>query len=258
MPFKLGKKAVRRSLFTPALSDFLPKATEWPAVGPRGWEYAVPVGDIEMLGNDQWGDCVIAAIMHFVQVETANVGVPLYGTLAQTLALYSAITGFDPNAGPPGNNPTDRGTDWLSALQYWQKNGVEVTSRTTGKTVVHQIIGFVSLDISSVAQMRYASDVFGGLEFGIQCPDSAMQDTSNWIYVPNSPIDGGHGINNAGQGGAGGHIMSWGLNIPYQWAFMANYLDEGYVIVSPFWLNQQGKAPSGLDLNGLLAAFKLF
>jgi hypothetical protein len=48
------------------------------------------------------------------------------------------------------------------------------------------------------------------------------------------------------------------LTIPYQWSFMANYLDEGYVVVSSFWLNQQGKAPSGLDLNGLLAAFKQF
>lgn len=254
---KLGKKAVRRSLFTPALSDFMPKVTEWPAVSPRGWEYAVPVGEIEMLGNDQWGCCVPAAVMHFIQVETANAGTPLHGTLAQTLALYSAVTGFDPNAGPPGSNPTDQGTDWLSMMQYWQKNGVTVTD-ANGKEVLHKIIGFASLDISSVAQIRYASDLFGGLEFGIQCPQSALQDTSNWLYVPGSPIDGGHGINNAGQGSAGGHIQSWGLDIPYQWAFMQNYLDEGYVIVSPFWINQQGQTPSAVDLDGLLAAFKQF
>jgi hypothetical protein len=193
--------------------------------------------------------------MHFIQTETANVGAPLHGTLAQTLALYAAITGFDINAGPSGNNPTDQGTDWLTALQYWKKNGVEVTD-AQGKTVIHKIIGYAALDITSVAQMRYASDIFGGLQFGIQCPQSALQDDSNWIYVPNSPIDGGHGINNTGQGGAGGHIQSWGKDIPYQWQFMLNYLDEAYAVVSPFWLNLQGKAPSALDLNGLLTAFK--
>ena len=222
----------------------------------RGWEYAVPAGKLEILGNDLWGDCVCAAIMHFIQTETANVGTPLHGTLEQTLALYSAITGFDPKSGPPDNNPTDQGTDWLAANQYWQKNGVEVTD-ATGKVVIHKILGFASLDVASIAQMRYASDIFGGLQFGIRCPQSALQNTKDWQWDPKSPIEGGHGINNTGQGGAGGHIQSWGLDIPYSWQFMLNVLDEAYAIVSPFWLNMQGKAPSGLDLNGLLAAFKV-
>jgi hypothetical protein len=46
------------------------------------------------------------------------------------------------------------------------------------------------------------------------------------------------------------------MSIPYNWSFMLNYLDEGYAIVSESWLNSQGESPSGLDLNGLLAAMK--
>ena len=73
-------------MFTPALGDFLPRATEWPAVGPRGWEFAVPAGELEMLGNDVLGICGPAGAMHFIQTETANAGAPLHGTLAQTIA----------------------------------------------------------------------------------------------------------------------------------------------------------------------------
>jgi hypothetical protein len=253
---KLGKRKPVRSMFTPAFGDFLPKATEWPAVGPRGWEYAVPAGALEMLGNDVYSDCAEAGAMHFIQVETANAGTPLHGTLVQTLALYSAVTGFDPNAtNPDGSNPTDQGTVLLNLLQYWKNTGIEVTD-ANGKIVLHKILGWSALDTTSIAQMRYACDIFGGLYHGIQCPQSAMQDTSNWQWNPNSPIESGHCINQAGQGGTGGHIQSWGKNIPFTWEFALNTLDESYAIVSPYWLNQQGKSPTGLDLNGLLNAFK--
>lgn len=254
---KLGKKAVRRSMFTPAFGDFLPKAAEWPAVSARGWEYAVPAGKLEMLGNDNYGICAEAGAMHFIQTETANAGTPLHGTLQQTIDLYTILTGFDPNAllAADGSNPTDQGTDLLTVLQFWKKTGIQVTD-ASGKVVTHKIDGWATLDTSSVAQMRYACDMFGGLYLGIQCPKSAIQDPSNWVWDPSSPKEGGHCINQTGQGGAGGHIQSWGMSIPFTWEFALNTLDESYAIISPFWLNRQGKAPSGLDLDGLLNAFK--
>lgn len=247
---KLGKKAPRRLMSTPSFGDFIDKATSWPSVSPRGWEYAVPPSQLEMLGNDQYGDCAEAGAMHLIQVETANTGNPLHGTLQQTLDLYSALTGFDPN-----NPDTDQGTDLLTLLQYWKSQGISVTD-AKGQVVKHTILGWASLDISSVAQMRYVNDVFGGTYLGINCPQSAENDTSNWVVVPNSPIIGGHCVNGTGQGRAGGHLISWGLNIPFQWAFPLAYLDEGYVVVSSLWVNNQGKSPSGMDLNGLLAAMK--
>lgn len=247
---KLGKKAPRRLMSTPAFGDFLPKATEWPAVTPRGWEYAVPASQLDILGNDQYGDCAEAGAMHLIQIETANAGNPLHGTLQQTLDIYTAVTGFN-----PADPNTDQGTDLLSLLQYWKTTGISCTDKT-GKTVTHKILGWASLDLSSVPQIRYANDIFGGTYLGINCPQSAEDDTTNWTYQKGSKIIGGHCINGTGQGSAGGHIISWGLNIPFQWEFMLNYLDEGYIVVSENWLNQQGKSPSGMDLDGLLAAMK--
>jgi hypothetical protein len=246
--FKLGKKAPRRLLSTPALGDFLSKATTWPAVKPRGWEYAVPPAKLDILGNDTIGDCVIAAMMHYAQAETANTSNPLTPNTQLTIETYSAITGYDPN-----DPNTDQGTTWIDALTYWKKHGIPLLD-STGKEVIHQILGWASLDLSSVAQQRYACDLFGGTLMGIQCPQSAEDDTTNWTYVPNSPIVGGHGINREGQGGAGWHIGSWGLWIPGTWEFSLKLADEDYVVTTPAWVNAQGKSPSGLDLNELLAA----
>lgn len=254
---KLGKLPAVRSMSTPALGDFLGHAAGWPLVDARGWEYAVPSGKLEMLGNDRYGICAEAGAMHFIQTETANAGLPLHGTLEQTLALYSLLTGFDRNAplNADGSNPTDNGTVLLDLLKHWRTEGIEVTD-ANGKTVVHKILGYSSLDRSSVAQMRYACDVFGGLYLGINCPRSALQDMTNWVWDSTSPNEGGHCINQAGQGADGGHVQSWGRNIPFTWEFLLNTLDESYALVSPYWLDQQGKSPSGLDLDGLLGAFK--
>ena len=78
--FKLGKLAPKRLLTTPAFGDFLDKATMWPLVNPRGWEYAVPPDKLDILANDELGDCVIAAMMHYAQAETWNTSNPLTPT----------------------------------------------------------------------------------------------------------------------------------------------------------------------------------
>jgi hypothetical protein len=248
---KLGKQAPRRLLSTPAFGDFIDKATTWPAVNPRGWEYAVPPDKLDILANDTLGDCVIAAMMHYAQAETANTSNPLTPTAQLTIETYSAITGYDPN-----DPSTDQGTNYADALAYWKQHGIPMLD-ATGKEVIHKILGWASLDLGSIAQQRYACDLFGGTLMGIQCPQSAEDDTSNWTYDPNSPIIGGHGINRAGQGGAGWHIGSWGLWIQGTWEFSLKLADEDYCVVTPFWIGQQGKSPSGLDLNGLVAAMKL-
>jgi hypothetical protein len=248
--FKYGKHAPLRKLGLPALGDFLDKATTWPTVPAQGWEYAVPQSALSILGNDQWGDCTCAGVMHLIQALSYNVNKPIQPTTAEALALYTATTGFDVNAGPSGSNPTDNGAACTTVLDYWQKTGV------TAGGALHKIVGYASLDVSSLAQLRYAAFTFGGLYLGINCPAECQRNTNNWDFAPGLPIEGGHCIVQLGQGADGGHVDSWGMNIPVSNQFILGYVDEAYVVISPDWLNQQGKSPSGLDLDGLLAAMK--
>ena len=248
--FKGGKLPPRRSLKLPSLGDFLDKSASWPSVPAHGWEYAVRPSDWDMLGNDRVGDCAEAGAIHLAQAQSANAGNPLHGTTEQALALYSAITGYNPS-----DPSSDQGTVLVDLLNYWQKNGIEMTD-SSGKTVLNRIVGYAALDITSVAQRRYAAYVFGGAYLGINCPQSAEQDTSDWNYVPGSPILGGHCVVQVGEGALGGKTVSWGKVIPTTAEFYAQYLDEGYIVVTESWLNEQGKSPSGLDLDGLVAAMK--
>lgn len=251
MPFKLGKKSPKRLMSTPALGDFLDKATTWPAVPPTGWEYRVPTSALSILGNDLWGNCTAAGVMHLIQAQNYNTNRPIQPTTEEALALYTAVTGFDRNAGPSGSNPTDNGAACTDVLNYWQKSGV------TAGGVLHKIVGYASIDVSSIAQMRYAAYTFGGLYLGINCPNKCQEDTTNWNFAPGLPIEGGHCIVQLGQGANGGHVDSWGINIPISNSFILGYVDEAYITISQDWIDQTStKSPSGLDLSGLLAAMK--
>jgi hypothetical protein len=249
--FKMGKQDPERLLATVSIGDYLTTAKTWPAVKPRGWEYAVPASKMDCLGNDMIGLCVVAAMMHHAQAETANTSNPLTPTRQLTIETYTAITGYDPK-----NPDTDQGTTYAAALSYWKKHGIPMLD-AKGHEVITKIIGWASLDLSSIVQQRYACDLFGGTVLGIQCPQSAEEDTTNWTIHSKSPILGGHAVNMVGQGSVGCHLGSWGMWIPTQWSFARKYADENYAVVSSTWVDSQtSKSPSGLDLNGLLAAMK--
>lgn len=260
MSFKLGKKAPKRLMSTPSLGDFLPKATSWPAVPAQGWESAVPASALSMLGNGPAPDnppqipfgvgcCGPAGALGLAQALSYNAGRPLIPTTMECMALYSAVTGFNLNAPlVNGQNPTDQGTALIDLLNYWKNTGITIGGQ------VHKIVGYASIDLTSLAQQRYATYLFGGLYLGINCPLSCQENTANWTYTPGSPIEGGHCVVRVGEGAAGGHTRSWGMFIPTANDFYLGYEDEGYVVITEDWIDAQGKSPSHIDLAGLVAA----
>ena len=258
--FKTGCNFKPLRMSTPALGDYLVRTSEWPTVKPWGWEFVVDPSTLGMLGNDVRGCCVPAAGGHYVRNESANTDYPLFPTTPQTLALYTALTGFDPSqdvVDPDGNisNPTDQGTDPETLMSYWKSTGIPVND-ANGKEVMHTILGWSSLDVTSWAQLRYAAYTFGGILYAINLPQSAMDDTTNWVWVPGSPNLGGHMVNQAGEGSAGGRLNTWGMVVPFTKEFARNTTVSAFAVVTPFWLNRQGVSPSGLDLNGLLTAMQ--
>lgn len=250
--FKGGKLPPVHKPWHAALTDHLEAAAAWPPVPAQGWEFAVPNGELNMLGNDQYGDCAEAGAYGLAQVQSNNADQtdPIVPTTAEALALYSAVTGF--NAADPS---TDQGTVLTDLLTYWQNTGLPYTTRG-GKTGLSKIVGWASLDISSFALLRWAAYTFGGSYLGINCPQQCEDDTANWNFGPGLPIAGGHCIVQAGEGAAGGKMRSWGMFIPASAGFMGAYVDEGYIVVSQDWLNARQQSPTGLNLDSLVAAMK--
>jgi hypothetical protein len=193
-----------------------------------------------MLGNDQWGDCTCAGVGHKrIGDVYVNQGTTLTVTTDDALALYSAVTGFDPNAGPPGDNPTDQGAVCQDVLQYWLTNGF----------LGEKILAYAKVTLSDLTQVKQAIAVFGQVYCGFNFPDSAMDQFNagqTWDVVSGAQIQGGHCVTIGAFDANGLECVTWGAVQKMTWAFFQAYFDEAWVIVTPDFVN----AASGNDVLG--------
>jgi hypothetical protein len=125
----------------------------------------------------------------------------------------------------------------------------------------HKILAFAQVDHTSPAEMEAAAALFGEVLLAINFPNSAMTQFNAgkpWDVVKNDGgIEGGHAICSARYDAAAKQwtVITWAKEQPVTFAFLAKYLDEAWVAVSPEWVAANGKTPSGLDLAGLGEAF---
>lgn len=201
----------------PASSDFYSKVTTW-----------------GMDGNDNWGDCTCAGDSHIcVQQTTYGTATPVVPTTDQTLAAYAVVGGFNPNAGPPGSNPTDNGATVQSALGYLRKTGVSG----------FKIAAFGELNVKDLNEIKLGICQFGAVSLGINLPNSAMTQFNTgqpWTPVNGSPIDGGHCVIAVGYDADWVYVVTWGQIQKMSWAFWAEYVEEAWAVIDALWANAEG------------------
>ena len=244
---KFGKLPPKRHPKTLRLSKYLDAGTLPPPEIVRGWEIQSGITDFGMLGNDSVGDCVIAAMLHYLMMAKAIEGSPVTYTTEQALALYSAITGYDPN-----DPSTDQGTVWTDALAYWQNTGV----------YGDKILGWAQVDYTDPVKLNQAIDIFGAALIGTAVTQS-MEDQFGKGEPWNAPFSGevlgGHGIPLTGFGREGRTLITWGKAQPSDLTMPTAVFDEAYVVITPSWLAKAEETPLGIDLEALqadLAAIK--
>ena len=214
--------------------------TEVMRQSPGGWM---------MLANDAVGDCTIADCGHQEMLRTANVGDITIPTTSQVLALYSAITGYNPK-----DPSTDQGADELTVIQYLT---------ATGWLGNRKLDGSANLDPTQLDQLKWAVCLFGASRLGLNFPDSAMNQFNAgdaWDYVAGAQLAGGHDVPIVKYDGDGTiWIVTWGKLQPVTPAFMAAKFDDGMPYVEEAhaelafdWINAAGTAPSGFDLKALV------
>ena len=196
-----------------------------------------------MLGNDQWPDCVQAAMCHQDEVWYRNADpahVPGYNE-ADALALYQAITGVDPHGAGPFT-----GTYYLDALRYWQRQGL-------GKG--RRCFGFGSLDWHDKTQVHDAIFAFGGVQLGFAFPADMDFSKNYWVPTqePGDPNQG-HGVCGVDYNDDWLWCVSWGALYVMSWEFLLKYGDEAYFVVSPDW-QANPTTPAGVDLTMAAVAF---
>jgi hypothetical protein len=197
-----------------------------------------------VLGNDRYGDCTCAGAMHELGLWTGNAGALFSATTDQTLALYSAVTGFN-----PADPSTDQGADETQVLDYLVKTGFPDGSKLTG---------YVAIDPKNQGEVMQAIDLFETVYFGVGLPDawiSPFPRSDGFIWDVATPDDSnGHCFIATGYNATGVQIDTWGLLGTVTWAAMAGVDMQLYALLSPDIIAAATqKAPAGLDFETLQA-----
>jgi len=201
----------------------------------------IPV--IGMLGNDQWGDCVDAGGGHLVEAATFyGQGQEKEVTTAQTLSMYTAVAGFDPNAGPSGSNPTDTGSTLQAGLNYLVKPNVFGVEFSV----------FGELDIKNTNQWQLGLAEFGPLMLGVGVGDTEQQDFSDgkpWKLTSDTPNQEDHCVILCGYQPGMYYVYTWGGLQAVEPAWFNVNAYEVWGIISKEWVNAHtGKDPEGVNL----------
>ncbi len=193
-----------------------------------------------MYGNGDWGDCVWAEIGHEVnQLTFYGAGTEAEPTDDDILKGYSDVTGFNPNAGPPGNNPTDQGTYIQDAMAYWRKTGVGG----------HKIVAYASIDVHNLTEVKQAIAQFGSISVGLNFPGSAMDQFNAgqpWDVVKGARIEGGHCVLVGAYGDGKLGVVTWGAETEMTEAFWKKYVDEAWIVLDPDGVKKAGAYFTGL------------
>jgi hypothetical protein len=208
--------------------------------GPRAWG---------MLGNDEWGDCAWAGPAHETMLLTKEGKRAVQFTTEGVLSDYSAVTGFDPKAGPPGKNKTDNGTAVRDMMSYRRTTGIV---DSTGKR--HKIGAFLALDQTSLQEVYQAMYLFQVVGIGFAFPQSAFAQFDAgkpWDVVPGAKIVSGHYVCAVGKR-RNLEVVTWGSLQQMTPRFFKTYCDEAWTYVSPENL-RSGRNPEGFNLAQLKA-----
>ena len=224
------------------LSDYLENVPAPPS--KVYWEYKVKE-PWQMEGNDTVGDCTIACIAHMIMLATAHTGTMVVPTTEEVLAVYSAITGYDPS-----DPSTDTGANIADVLNYWQKTGITIGG------AVHKIVAWAQIDQTNRTEVEQALWLFGGVDLGIEVYQSMMDQTNAgqaWDNPSGSDL-GGHSVPIFGYGSEGCTCVTWGALQQMGWPCFQRICSEAYCVITQDWINQlSGKTYSGFNLAQLQA-----
>lgn len=214
-------------------SDYVSAVTRQ---APGGWG---------MYLNNQVGDCVPAAACHGVMLRTANAGKIVIPTDTQCLAAYETVGGY-----VPGDPETDTGCDEGAMCEYMIATGIAGQKDTATAPI----------DPTNIEHVKWSVQLFGSAMLGIIVDERMEDEFANgqpWETPadPRDPNAGGHGVPFVSYDASYAYVVTWGGLQAVAWPLVAsaNFLEEAHGSVAVDFLRAGGTAPSGFDLQTLLA-----
>lgn len=239
---KLGKK-FPDLCNTLKLSNYTTSSLPAP---PASVNWAGNIANWGMMLNDKYGNCTCACGGHLVMVWTdAETGTPVVVPDEAVLAMYEAVSGFNPATGA-----NDNGAVISQVLRHWHKHGLNG----------HRIAGYAYVDPTNETLLKQAVNLFGGLDIGLALPVSAQAQVGQIWDVPVGGAQGagqpgswgGHCVPIVGYSDAGLTCVTWGQLQSMTWNFFNTYADEAWAVLSPDWTVKNGVSPEGFNAGQLV------
>lgn len=191
------------------------------------------------LGNNRYGDCVIAGEAHLAMFRSAVDGTRFALSAQQVIDWYFRVCG-----------PGDNGCMIDAVLDRLVSEGM----------YGHKLAGWARFDGRNADLHRASVLYFGGTTYGINLPAkwaNSFRDGAVWDDTT-SPSVGGHEIVGVDYNADGVQCATWGGVVTVTWKALANprIVEECYVSIGEDWLGADKVAPGGLDLGKLQAAMR--
>jgi hypothetical protein len=167
-----------------------------------------------MDGNDQYGDCTIAALAHAMTVYHEMAGIKRY-IMSETSVerLYFKLSGG-----------IDSGLNMLDVLNYWRGHGIHR----------EKIFAYVKLNPLNHIHVKQAITLFGGVYVGFQVQQNCLRDFNAGItWSPGRLTNAGHAVYATGYDDTGVSVLTWGHLHAGTWAWWDECVDEAYAILPP-------------------------
>ncbi|QMU77833.1 hypothetical protein GXW83_21200 [Streptacidiphilus sp. PB12-B1b] len=226
--------------FPVALRDFTAYQAVPLPTPPAAVDWATGVSDWPMDGNDEYGDCTMAAAAHMIQSWNAQTGeqdpVPAD---RQVVSEYLKLTGGK-----------DTGLVESDVLKTWQRTGLWG----------NKVVAYAPVNVHALTAIQQTIALFGGVYAGIQVPANAQQqfqDGQPWTLVTGwqqQPIEGGHAVPLLGYDADWLYAITWGAVQQVSWDWWSTYADEAWAVL-PEQYRQAGTV-NGIDLGALTADLK--
>ena len=209
-----------------------PRSVDWyskvEAAGPWG-----------MLGNDTYGCCAPAGMLHWLMARTCHAGNPYVPTTDDSLRLYSRVTKppFDPT--DPG---TDVGTNGADMMDYCLRNSI-LQERDD------RLLLALPIDPSNMEELRQAIDLCCGIGIGTRFPKA--WNTSRVWDTTTSPSEGRHftyipGYDRTLSGSTVFQDVTWGERLELTQAGAQQFMDEAWAVAALDFIEANGRDPEGL------------
>jgi hypothetical protein len=189
-------------------------------------------------------NCVCAYAAHALLLRTANVGTPVVATDNDVLTLYETIGGYNPS--DPG---TDQGCQESDLCQYMIDTGFLGHKSAGTAPIVTGVMTPTSID-----HMKWACQVFVGIQLGVNLPASAQTQFPGqpWDVGGDETIEGGHCVGMFGYDEQYAYLSTWGAIQPATWAWVTKFVEEAHADLFMDAIRASGTTPAGFGAHTMV------